>query len=56
MQPGRVVGLEKVPDFNPGFEFGLDPGFEFGLDAWRTSVLPLDFDYFKEYNSNTSVV
>lgn len=40
-RPGQVVGLEKVPDFNPGFEFGLD--------AWKTSALPLGFDYSKEY-------
>lgn len=47
-RPGQVVGLEKVPDFNPGFKFGLD--------AWRTSALPLGFGYFEEYKSNTSVV
>lgn len=32
-RPGQVVGLEKVSDFNPGFEFGLN--------AWKTSALPL---------------
>lgn len=45
---GQVVGLDKVPDFNTGFKFESD--------AWRTSALPLGFDYFKEYKSNTSVV